>query len=184
MNKILIVVDDQNGFVRYEQTKSVAEKIKSLVDKKLFDCVIATRFINTPNSQYVKFIGWNRLTSSPDIDLIDGLTADYVVDKNVYTCVTDEFLSLLTKINGGELPKHVFIAGIDTDCCVLKTSVDLFEHFVMPIVLTNYCNSNGGDISHNAGIEVMSRNLGKKCLVSGEISSACELDKIIDERKF
>ena len=33
MNKILIVVDVQNGFVRYEQTKSVAEKIKSLVDK-------------------------------------------------------------------------------------------------------------------------------------------------------
>ena len=32
MNKILIVVDVQNGFVRYEQTKSVAEKIKSLVD--------------------------------------------------------------------------------------------------------------------------------------------------------
>lgn len=183
MKKILIVVDIQNGFVRYEQTKNVAKKIIDLVNKNIFDEVIATRFINREGSQYTKFIGWHRLINEPDICLIDELKPNYVVDKNVYTCVNDNFLAFLKEINDGEIPKHIFIVGVDTDCCVLKTSIDLFEHFIMPIVLTNYCDSNGGPESHFAALKVMERTIGTKCIVSGDVDKY-DIEEIVKEREY
>lgn len=178
MKNILLVVDVQNGFTRYEQTRHTAEKIKNLINAKIFDSVIATRFFNKQGSQYTEFLHWNRLLNAPDTDLVEGIVADYVVDKNIYTCLTNEFINLLIKINNGVRPKYVFIVGIDTDCCVLKIAVDLFEQYIMPIVLTDYCNSNGGPNSHQAGLTVLSRNIGKNALVSGSIIDIEDLEKI------
>ena len=184
MKNILIVVDMQNGFNRYDQTHILAKKVVELTNSKLFDKVIATRFLNREGNQYTKIINWHRLMTSPDIDLVEGIKADEVIDKNVYTCVTSEFMNLLKKCNDGVMPTHVFICGADTDCCVMKTAVDIFEQSIMPIVLTEYCDSNGGPDSHKAGILVMNRLIGKKCIVPDKITSKDDLAKIIAERQY
>lgn len=64
--------------------------------------------------------------------------------------------------------KEVYIAGIDTDCCVLKTAIDIFERNIRPIVLIDYCASNGGDESHRSAIRVLERTIGKKQIVYGK----------------
>ena len=184
MKNILIVVDMQNGFNRYEQTQILADKIIKLTNDKLFDKIIATRFLNKEGSQYTKFLNWHRLMCSTDIDLIEGIRYDYVIDKWVYTCVNEDFMNLLCNINEGELPKHIFICGADTDCCVLKIATDLFEKDVMPIVLTNYCDSNGGKSSHESGIHVMERLIGRKSLVPDEILNHSQIDNILNERQY
>lgn len=184
MKKILIVVDLQNGFARYDQTKDLAKKIVELTKSGVFDKVIATRFLNKEGSQYTRFLNWHRLMESPEIDLVDGLFPDVIVNKWIYTCVNEEFMTILNHFNDGELPTHVFICGADTDCCVLKTATDLFEHGIMPIVLTEYCDSNGGPNSHAAGQLVMERLIGKKCLVNKPITSTVDLDEIIAERQY
>lgn len=184
MKNILIVVDMQNGFNRYDQTHILAKNVVELTNSGIFDKIIATRFLNREGSQYTKFLNWHRLMNSPDIDLVEGIRADEVVDKWVYTCVTDEFMSLLKKLNDGEVPTHIFICGADTDCCVLKTATDLFEQSVMPIVLTEYCDSNGGPESHKSGIMVMDRLIGKKSIVADKITSKEDIEKIIAERQY
>ena len=184
MKNILIVVDMQNGFDRYEQTHKLAKKVIELTNSGIFDKIIATRFLNKEGSQYTKFINWHRLMSSPDIDLVEGIKADAVVDKWVYTCVTKDFLELLKKCNDGELPSHIFVCGVDTDCCVMKTATDLFEQSIMPIVLTEYCDSNGGPESHKAGIMVMDRLIGRKSIVPDKIKSKEDLVKIIADRHY
>lgn len=184
MKNILIVVDIQNGFNRYEQTHVLVDKIIKLTNSGLFDKIIATRFRNREGSQYTKFLNWHRLMESPDIDLVEGIKADEVVDKWVYTCITDEFMSLLKKLNDGEMPTHIFICGADTDCCVLKTATDIFEQGLMPVVLTEYCDSNAGPKSHEAGLLVMGRLIGKKCIVSDKITSKQDIEKIIAERQY
>lgn len=184
MKNILIVVDIQNGFNRYEQTHILADKIVKLTNSGIFDSVIATRFRNREGSQYTNILNWHRLIDSPDIDLVNGIRADNVIDKWVYTCITDEFMTLLKKLNDGEMPTHIFICGADTDCCVLKTATDIFEQGLMPIVLTEYCDSNGGPKSHEAGLLVMSRLIGKKCIVSDNITAKTDLDRIIAERQY
>lgn len=55
---------------------------------------------------------------------------------------------------------EAYIAGIDTDCCVLATAISLFEHNIRPVVLEQYCVSNGGDVSHQAAITVLERTIG------------------------
>lgn len=182
MKKILIIVDMQNGFNRYEQMHILANKIISLSKSEIFDTIIATRFLNKESSQYARILNWHRLENSPDIDLIQGIKYDYVVDKNIYTCINDKFIDFLKDINDKEFPRYVFVCGADTDCCVLKIATDLFESGIMPFVLTEYCASNGGNNAHNSGITVMSRLIGRRCLVEEKIDSKDKLNKITSER--
>ena len=184
MKNILIIVDIQNGFNRYEQTHVLADKIVKLSNSGVFDKIIATRFRNREGSQYTEFLNWHRLMESPDIDLVEGIKADVVVDKWVYTCINDDFMTLLKELNAGELPKHVFICGADTDCCVLKTATDIFEQGLMPIVLTEYCDSNAGPKSHEAGLLVMGRLIGKVCIVPDKINSKEDINKILNARQY
>lgn len=54
------------------------------------------------------------------------------------------------------------MVGVDTDCCVMMLATALFEYNIRPIVLTQYCASNGGTESHNAGITRMKMSLAKR----------------------
>jgi nicotinamidase-related amidase len=56
--------------------------------------------------------------------------------------------------------ERVFIAGIDTDMCVLKIAMDLFDIGIEPIVFTDCCASTAGLQAHLAGLAVLSRNIG------------------------
>lgn len=180
MKNILIVVDVQNGFARQEQTKAVAEKIRGLLELRVFDHVIATKFQNFDNSIYEQLFDWKRLKTDDDRALFKGLQqyVDAVFEKTVYTCVNPHFLQRLCQLNGGKYPEKVFICGIDTDCCVLKIATDLFEYNIRPIVLTNYCASNGGEDSHNAGLLCMRRLIGDGQLIYNEINTKEDLSGI------
>jgi hypothetical protein len=49
--------------------------------------------------------------------------------------------------------------------------VDLFEKHIHPIVLGYYSASNGGKISHDAGIKVLERLIGRRNVINTEINS-------------
>ena len=101
MKKILLVVDMQNGFARCDQTIKLTVKIRKLLERELFDSVIATRFRNGDNSIYEKVFGWRRLKTKEDIELADGYEkyADCVLDKSVYTSVNSSFIQKLCQLN-------------------------------------------------------------------------------------
>ena len=153
MKNILIIVDMQNGFARYEQTIQLSERIKSFLKRELFDIVIATRFFNDDDSMYEKMLGWKRLKTEEEKKVPSGIAeyVDYYEDKYIYNCK--------------KYPKKVFIIGADTDCCVMMIATALFEINIRPIVLTKYVDSNGGPESHKAGLLVMKRLIGEKQLV-------------------
>lgn len=65
----------------------------------------------------------------------------------------------------------LYLVGIDTDCCVLKTATDLFERGIRPIVLEHYCASNGGEDSHKAALRVMERTIGRNQIAYGEVDN-------------
>ena len=54
----------------------------------------------------------------------------------------------------------------------------------MPVVLIDYCDSNGGLESHEAGILVMKRLIGKKSLYEGNINDKKTLDNILQKLKY
>lgn len=165
MTSCLLVIDVQNGFVS-EATEHAAQHIASLMDGR-FDHVVASKFVNTDGSPYRRVMGWEKLSSPPEIDLLPFVeeAAECVFVKNVYTVANREFLDYLD----GSGIDVVYLCGIDTDCCVLKTAADLFELNRDVRVLEYYCASNGGPESHEAALRVMSRQISENCIVRGEL---------------
>lgn len=183
MNSILLVIDVQNGFQRNPDTVANAEKIGKLVQSGIFDKIIATQFINRPDSPYHKWLHWPRLIDSPDIDLLEELRdkSDIILEKHYYNCEKSSFIEALQRCNEGALPECVYICGTDTDCCVQINASTLFEMGIHPIVLVDYCASNGGPDSHSAGLVVMRRTLGKNHLIHGLVENREQIKDIYNK---
>ena len=158
MTSCLLLIDIQKGFIS-EHTEHVIPRIEELLKNKRFEHIAATRFINSENSPYRRILGWDRLSDGPETDLhpVVCKAADAIFEKDVYTAVSSGLLKYFSDNSVNDL----FIAGIDTDCCVLKTAADLFENNIRTKVLAHYSASNGGQESHDAAICVLQRLIGK-----------------------
>lgn len=173
MNSLLLVVDMQNGFMA-EKCRHIIPTVEKLIthfysSNKL---VAFTRFINTPDSGYVNIIHWSRLMSEPEISIIEELKkyVKNVFDKNYYSPFTNEFKDF---IEDNKISK-VYICGVATDSCVLKSAIDSFENGLEPIVIRDACYSHAGEEAHTAGLYILSRNIGRNQTFSSDDVLALE----------
>jgi nicotinamidase-related amidase len=81
---------------------------------------------------------------------------DLVFTKPGYAGISDELAEFLI----GQRFEQITIVGIDTDMCVLKVTMDIFDLNIRPIVLVDCCGSTAGLQSHLAGLAVLARNIG------------------------
>lgn len=160
MRKALLIVDVQNGFVN-EKTKHIPMLVEKL--QYNYDLVIATRFINLPDSPFRRLIKWDHL--SPDTDEIElafkPKEGVVIIDKYIYSCIDEPFLRLL-KDKGIEA---VDICGIDTDICVTKCAVDLFERNITPFVLKDYCATHADADVQESALTILARYIGKTQII-------------------
>ena len=160
MNKALLIVDVQNGFVN-NKTKHIPALVEKL--QYDYDMVIASRFINLQNSPYRRLIKWNHL--SPETDEIElafkPKKGTVIIDKYIYTCINESFLQLLKE---NEIDA-VDICGIDTDICVTKCAVDLFERDITPYVLKDYCATHADADIQEAALIILARYIGKSQII-------------------
>ena len=163
-NKILVIIDVQNGFITSAEHAEKAIQIAKLAKGGNFNKIIATRFINYTGSMYEKCFRWYDLKTIESIDLYTPLkdVVTTVFNKITYNPVNNNFIDALMQLNNGKRPKKVYLCGLDTDACVLATAIGLFEHNIIPVVLENYCFSTGGEQYHKAGIKCLERTIGKK----------------------
>ena len=156
----LLIVDVQVGFVN-DATRHVVPRVEAL--QKQYAHVYATRFINAEGSPYRKLLDWHRFyESSEDVPLaFEPAVGVTIIDKNVYTCVTPEFIEDLH--NKGV--EEVAICGIDTDACVSACAVDLFENGFRPILISEACASHAGAEYHEAALRILERLIGKSQIV-------------------
>lgn len=165
-NRCLLVVDVQNGFIS-QRTHYITRRIKSLLEKGLFDPVVFTRFINTPDSSCSRLLGWNGMFASEETEISSLLQpfAKNIYNKSTYTALTEELSQFLKLHNIAT----VFICGIDTDCCVLATAIELFDLGIRPYVLKHYSASNGGYNSTMAALTVLDRLIGSHHIIDDEL---------------
>ena len=161
MANCLVLIDIQGGFFSPE-TKPVFDKVEKLFEMEEFDHIVATRFINNEDSPFVKIMCWNKCMSGESIQLYPVVEqkAEQVFEKSKYSCFTKEFKQYIkkNKIN------KIYLAGVDTDGCVLKSALDCFERGIQLEVLVNFCASTGKHGNHEAGIKVLERSLGRNCM--------------------
>lgn len=155
-DKLLLIIDMQYEFIN-NNTKHLIPKIEYLA--KEYQFVMYSQFFNEEDSNFRKILQWEgckRGTKEFECCL-DLSFCSYRLLKNGYSCVNEEFLSYLQ--NNPKI-KEIHICGVDTDACVFKTSLDLFEKNFKPVVLQEYCGSFAGDYYHKAGIEFIKRSIG------------------------
>lgn len=172
---VLIVVDTQNGFVT-DGSKDVVPEITSLVKRWLQagGAVIFTRYLNYSGSPFERLVGWYGLHEAQETAIVDSLvplTKDpraKVIDKRTYTAFTSEFNSILNNSGYTDL----FICGIATDGCVLKTALDAFDSGYTPWVISDAVASNATSVSpqevHRTALLLLTRLIGIRQVIHAE----------------
>ena len=160
MKSLLLVIDLQNAFIN-QNTEKVPSKIEETIASNQYDDVAFTRFVNYEDSLYIKKLNWRGCLSEEDKTIVIN-TKDYqVFDKSIYSSVTKELIEYIHKNQITE----IHLCGINTDCCVLKTALDLFELGYNVYVLENLCGSTYGMERHNQAIDILKRNIGEKYVI-------------------
>lgn len=183
MAPLLLIIDLQNGFVN-QRTAHILPAIKRLIAHFTSQQlpVAFTRFINQPDGAHVKWIGWSRLMTEPDINLVTDFQpmASHVFDKGSYTAFTAEFEHFLA----ANTVNALVLCGIATDGCVLKTAVDAFERHIKPLVVQDACASHAGPDLHEAGLRLLTRFIGRQQLVTvAELLQQHDLKATVDKEQ-
>ena len=169
MSTPLLVVDVQQGFLN-EFTRHIPRRIARLIEDGDFDPVLFTLFINTANSPYHRFLDWHDCERRPETDLAPELARfapeDRTFSKSGLTGLPDELAAYFREHHTEE----VVLVGIDTDMCVLKIAMDVFDCGIRPVVMTDCCASTAGLQAHLAGLAVLSRNIGAQQLRDAGLS--------------
>lgn len=159
MPEALLVVDVQKCFLN-KFTGHVPARIARLIERENFDPVLFTRFVNVAGGPYHRFLDWHDCEHPPATDLAPALepwaAPDRVFTKAGFTGISDELAQRLRAAP----PERLAIVGIDTDMCVLKVAMDVFDLGIEPVVLIDCCASTAGLQAHLAGLAVLSRNIG------------------------
>jgi len=157
----LLVVDVQKGFIN-EHTAHIPALIQELIPS--YQTIFATRFYNPEGSNYRRLLKWHRFSrESQDTELAFTPNENVmIIDKPIYTCVTDTFLAMLDELAITE----IHIVGIETDICVSKCAVDLFERKRTPFVLANYCASYTGPDLHKSALQIIAKYIGDSQIIS------------------
>ncbi len=154
----LLVVDAQHGF-RTADTRHGADELERLLAARApdFSLIIATQFVNAPDSLFRSLIGWDELTGPPETDLLPAVAGvdPVVITKNGYGA-GQQIGTLLAEHH----ISTVYVCGIDTDVCVLHNAAQLFDAGFTVIALTDACASTGGESAHTAAVAVLRRTIG------------------------
>ena len=164
---VLLVVDAQRGFVN-SRSRHVVPVIADLVSRwqAAGGATMFTRYYNFEGSPFERLVRWTAMRDGPATDITPELEqhaerSTAVLDKVTYTALT-ETGRLLVEAHGW---KDLFICGIDTECCVLTTAVDAFELGLTPWLVADACASTGGPESHEAGLLVARRSIGRRQVI-------------------
>lgn len=160
MNKLLLVVDVQKDFVN-ENTRPILKKIEELVNSNKFKNVVFTRFINDVNSIWYKNLNYKGCLTKEQQQIVIDTKKYKIFDKKKYSSLTDELKKYLNENNIDE----IYLCGFDTDACISKTALDLFENNYNVYVLKDYCMSYKSIELHNVYINNLARLIGKDKIV-------------------
>ena len=158
MNILLLVIDMQQEFIN-ENTNHLINKIDKL--KEEYKNIIYTKFINSPKSRWVKDLNWNGCLTKESQKLVIDPKNNKIIEKEIYSSLNKELIEYINKNNISK----IHICGIDTECCILKTALDLFENDYDVYVLEEYTSSMNGKTKHQNAIEILKRNIGENRVI-------------------
>lgn len=156
MNSLLLIIDLQKVFIN-KNTRKLPKKINKIINDKKYNKIAFTRFNNFDDSIYVKKLKWKKCINVDDKKIMIDIGNNKVFNKYVYSAVNEEFIKFIKENN----ITNIYLCGIDIECCVLKTAIDLFELGYNVYVLKDYCTCTHGIIRKNNALKIIKRCIGK-----------------------
>lgn len=169
MSEPLLIVDVQSGFIN-SFTHHIPQRIVRLIQRGEHAPLLFTRFINETHGPYQRFLDWHSCSREPETNIVPELepfAQPRFIFSKLGLCGMSDDLAKYLRSQGIE---RVFLVGIDTDMCVLKIAMDLFDIGIEPLVFTDCCASTAGLQAHLAGLAVLSRNIGANRLRDAGLS--------------
>ncbi len=173
---LLLIIDLQKNFIN-EETKYCLKKIKKLLDCKKYDYIAFTKFINDEDSNFYKILNWRGCITEEDRQIMIDTKNYKVFEKRTYTALNDELKNYIKDNN----ITNIYLCGIDTDACVLKTALDLFDNNYNVKVIEDCCASHTGYKMHESAIDILKKNIGSNNVIKAfkELTRK-EIKKLID----
>lgn len=160
MNELLLVIDAQNDFIN-ENTKDTLNKIKDLIISKKYQFVVFTKFINSEINILDKKLGCEKCMTEYGSNIAIPTDNYPIFNKTIYSALNRQLIDYIRNNN----IKKIYLCGFDTDACVSKTAMDLFESGYDVYVLKDYCACHGGKKFHDYEIERLKPLIGKKSII-------------------
>ena len=152
MKKVLVVVDLQKEFglvVDNEKYYEILDFVNHAKENG-YDKVIGTVCKNRADSNFVKSGIW--------LDCVDKVeplefTPDITIDKYGYGLDSIKYSKMNKKY-------EYHIIGYNTDACVLKVALDMFDRGFNVRVLIDKCYSSMGKEQHEIGVKILKDLMG------------------------
>lgn len=136
MNKVLLIVDMQYGFMNNAVYCNLTDKINNLINENNYDYYVFTKFINKENSFYVKKLHWHNLMSEESQKICVTIPKNSVIFEKYGYGLDQKYIDKIKELLGKD--KQIDVVGLQTDACVYTISLQLFDNKIFPNVLINY----------------------------------------------
>lgn len=161
MDSLLLIIDMQEGF-RCIESESILPNILKLT-KTFKGKIIFSKFINQQNSLFEKQLNWTKLQNKKDQQLFTELkdNDNTIIEHNTYTVLNNTLKQFLINNN----ITKVYLCGIYTDICIIKTAMDLFDNNIEVFIIKNSCNTLHKRQNHNSAINSLRHILNAKHII-------------------
>ena len=161
MSHALLVIDVQNYFLK-DAPEDLPQRIVNSYESVKYDHIVFTSFKNTPDSNFVKSLKWDKCDTDDDARLAKEFSELAINDNTfVRACYsafkTTDLHSYLQKLE----VERLIICGVDTDACVLATAFEAFDlgyHVKIDFNLTFSSNELDSATQHIAKSNIFSRD--------------------------
>ncbi|MGM5480382.1 MAG: isochorismatase family protein [Nanobdellota archaeon] len=164
MTSALLIIDMQEGF-RAPESEAIIHSIKRLLGsfegKMLFSA-----FENKRHSLFETQLHWLSFQQDDDKKIFSEFETQVkkTFTHSGYTVLTNELKDYLCQQNISK----VYLAGVFTDVCVIKTAMDLFDSGIETFVIGDSCMSLHGTEIHNGAILSLKKILGEDHVIASE----------------
>lgn len=160
MNNVLLIIDLQNNFIN-NYAKDIPNKVKELINSQKYTNIIFTKFINNKDNNFYNILNYKGCINENDKKIVIDTTNYKVIEKTTYSAYNIELKNYLNSINFNS----IHICGIDTDACVLSTTISLFDNGYNVKVLKNACMSHSGKKYHFIALKILEKLIGKDNII-------------------
>lgn len=160
-NNLLLIIDLQNAFINQYTMKS-KEDISRLLKREEYNNVLFTRFLNSESSPVYQKLKWGSCIDAESTKICIDTNGYDILDKTTYTALNDDMREYITE----KQINTIHLCGIDVECCVLVTALNMFENNYDVRVLEDYVYCMHGEKAKANAIKILERNIGKRNIIT------------------